>query len=87
MAHFNPERRSAMAKPKRVETEVFADNRERLSAMGRAGAKATNEKKRKEQEERDIVEDIARRQREEAEADARQMAEDRGDDLIPEDDR
>ena len=71
-------------KPERVTRARVTGNVEALSAMGKKGAEVTKMKKDREQEISQVLEE---RQQEIAEAGAAQMAEERRDDLIPEDDR
>jgi len=67
-------------KPKQVTDARIAGNREALRAMGRKGAAVTNKKRAL---ERAAAEAYRQRRLEEAQA----MAEERHDELIPEDDR
>lgn len=67
-------------KPKRVTDAQIVGDREALRAMGRKGAEVTNTKR---DLERAVAAEYRRRRLDEAQA----MAEERGDELIPEDDR
>jgi len=67
-------------KPESVRRAQQREDSAALSAMGRKGAEASNKKRNL---ERAVAEAYRKRRHEEAQA----MAEERGDELIPEDDR
>ena len=71
-------------KPERVTRARVAGDVEALSAMGRKGAEV---KKMRQDHEKEVSQIHEEHKREIAEAGAAQMAEERRDDLIPEDDR
>ena len=70
-------------KPEKVRKARVRGDNEALSRLGRAGGKATAEKRAKERSERETVDEVNAA---EAEASAAEAAAERHDELLPEDD-